>query len=104
MAEEKIDFNPERERVFGIKIPDSDVAGWMKELHDADMTAEQIDDFFIRLNDTYRREKEIIPSVQKEIDRISQEFEARGETLTEENKERYRDLLMWLFEQKYQQR
>ncbi len=64
------------EKIIKASIPDEDVLGWMKVLREGGFTEQELDDFFSRMNDTYRKVKNV-SFVENELKKIQQYLKER---------------------------
>lgn len=47
----------ERRETYQLHIPDDDIPGWMKVLHESGFSFEEIDKMFINLNETWENQR-----------------------------------------------
>lgn len=66
------------EHIVSMRIPDSDIPGWMKTLREAGMSPEEIDHMLSRLNETYKtalennEKAELRPIAESMIDKFTE--------------------------------
>lgn len=73
-----------------LKIPDDDMPGWIKLLHESDMSYEEIDRRLSALNDTYAGKVRDV-NINKELRKMEEEIaKRRGTGFTPEEKEAIR--------------
>lgn len=84
---ERINKAPKVEKIQKITIPDDDMPGWIKTLHEGGFSSEQIDAILSHLNATYEGKKRE-EYVNKELSKMEAEVAGRrGRGFTEEEKE-----------------
>lgn len=94
---------PSRYNFENVRIPDSDVPGWINTLRELGMSQEEVDGFLSRLNLAYDDHLGG-PFVESELNKIEQKtLEKRGTLLTEEEKEYFRKAIRSRYEKPEEQ-
>lgn len=92
------EFDPRREEVEGLQIPDNEIPQWMEIYREIGMSPEEIDRVLIRLNKTYADvKKPILIDTYFEMVLAELKKEGRGD-LTDAQKENLRNALSKSFD------
>ena len=75
------------EHIEKIRIPDSDMPGWLEKLRSFGLTEEEIDSFFFPLNETYLEEKKVKPLASSAIKEFEDRMKKIGKALTKDERE-----------------